>query len=312
LVLNPSLVTDIHNDGGTILGSSRGSPTVTEIVDGLQRLGIDILFTIGGDGTMRGAEAIWDELRRRGLEIAVVGVPKTIDNDVPFVRRSFGFETAVERARESIDAAEVEAKGVPYGIGLVKLMGRHAGFITATAALASGNANFVLIPEVPFSLEGEDGLFALVEGRLRERRHAVIVIAEGAGQELCTPLQGATDASGNRKLADVGVVLRERLNAHFAPGPLDVTLKYIDPSYLIRSSAPNATDQIFCDRMARNAVHAAMAGKTGMLIGYWHGQMTHLPMHALRGHQRRVTPEGDLWFSVLENTGQPGRIGQAG
>ncbi|MGD8644393.1 MAG: ATP-dependent 6-phosphofructokinase [Chromatiales bacterium] len=307
--LRPDGIAEIHNIGGSILGSSRGTPGTDVIVDNLQRLGVNVLFVIGGDGSMRGAEAIWAETHSRGLEMSVVGVPKTIDNDIPYVRRSFGFETAVEEAAKCIDAAEVEAKGVPYGIGLVKLMGRHAGFIAATAALASGNANFCLIPEVEFTLEGETGLFALIEQRLRSRRHAVIVVAEGAGQELCVTDDTGQDASGNVQLGDIGLFLKDRLNAHFGGVELPVTLKYIDPSYLVRSAPPNPTDQIYCDRLARNAVHAAMAGKTGMLVGYWHGRLTHVPVSALQGQSRKVAPTGDLWNAVLENTGQPHVIG---
>lgn len=306
--LDPDRVSAIHQEGGTLLGSSRGTPPTGEIVDTLVARGIDMLFTIGGDGTLRGANAIWREVRRRGLDIAVVGIPKTIDNDIPYVRRSFGFETAVSIATQSINAAEVEAKGTPFGIGLVKLMGRHAGFIAATAALASGNANFVLIPEVPFRLEGPGGLFERVEARLRARRHAVIVVAEGAGQDFFGDDAGR-DASGNRKLGDIGIYLRDRLIAAFTDHELPVAMKYIDPSYLIRSAPANATDQIYCNRLARAAVHAAMAGKGGMLIGFWHGRMTHIPMDALEGQERRVNPKGELWFSVRENTGQPEFIG---
>ena len=309
LQLTPDLVSNIHHEGGTILGSSRGTPETATIVDTLVERGIDLLFTIGGDGTLRGANAIWREVRRRGLSIAVVGIPKTIDNDIPFVRRSFGFETAVSIATQSVRSAEVEAKGAPYGVGLVKLMGRHAGFIAATAALAAGNANFVLIPEVPFSLEGPGGLLERLEERLPRKRHAVIVVAEGAGQECFEEAGLGEDASGNRALGDIGVLLRDRIKAHFAQHAMPVTLKYIDPSYLIRSAPANATDQIYCDRLARAAVHAGMAGKGGLLIGYWHGRITHIPMHALEGQTRRVNPQGELWYSVRENTGQPDRIG---
>jgi 6-phosphofructokinase 1 len=309
LQLTPDLVSNIHHEGGTILGSSRGTPDTATIVDTLVARGIDLLFTIGGDGTLRGANAIWQEVRRRGLDIAVVGIPKTIDNDIPFVRRSFGFETAVSIATQSVRSAEVEAKGAPYGVGLVKLMGRHAGFIAATAALAAGNANYVLIPEVPFSLAGPGGLLERLEERLPRKRHAVIVVAEGAGQECFDDTSLGQDASGNRALGDIGVLLRDRIKAHFQEHAMPVTLKYIDPSYLIRSAPANATDQIYCDRLARAAVHAGMAGKGGLLIGYWHGRITHVPMRALEGQTRHVNPQGELWYSVRENTGQPDRMG---
>ncbi|MBD3618798.1 MAG: ATP-dependent 6-phosphofructokinase [Chromatiales bacterium] len=305
LALTPERVSNIHLEGGTILGSSRGTPPTATLVDTLVALGIDVLFTVGGDGTMRGAAAIQRELHDRRLDIAVVGIPKTIDNDIPFVRRAFGFETAVAIATQSVRAAEVEAKGSPRGVGLVKLMGRHAGFIAATAALAAGNANLVLIPEVPFAL---DGLLRWLEERLERKNHVVIVAAEGAGQDCFDTETLGTDASGNQALGDIGVLLRDRIKQHFAEAGTPVTMKYIDPSYLIRSTPANPTDQIYCDRLARAAAHAAMAGKTGMLIGYWHGRMTHVPMQALEGQTRRVNPQGELWHAVLENTGQPARI----
>ncbi len=308
-VLTPDAVRDIRSDGGTMLGSSRGSPPTREIVDSLQAMGIDMLFTIGGDGTMRGAGAIWQEVRRRGLDIAVVGVPKTIDNDIPYVYESFGFATAVAEASKAINSAEVEARGVPNGIGLVRLMGREAGYIAAAATLASGNANFCLIPEVPFSLQGPGGLLELVEQRLRSRNHAVIVVAEGAGQDLVGSRKNDRDASGNRLLGNVGHWLRDRIVDHFRARELEVALKYIDPSYMIRSAAPNTHDQQYCDRLARNAVHAAMAGKGGLLVGQWHGCLTHVPIRAMDDHRRQVNPEGETWFNVRENTGQPHVIG---
>ncbi|MBK8452185.1 MAG: ATP-dependent 6-phosphofructokinase [Thiofilum sp.] len=307
LVLTPDLVSGLKAVGGTMLGSSRGTPPTEELVDSLVRRGINMLFAIGGDGTMRGAQALWEEIRRRDLTISVIGIPKTIDNDIPWVRRSFGFDTAVAEAVKAINVAEIEAKGMQNGIGIVKLMGRHAGFITATACVASGNANLCLIPEVPFTLEGEQGVLALVERRLRERHHAVIVVAEGAGQDL---VHGeGRDASGNAKLGDIGLYLKQQMTAYFKDSPLDVGIKYIEPSYLIRSAPPTASDQLYCDQLARAAVHAAMAGKGGMLLGDWNGRITHVPIQALAGKSRKVNPNGELWFSVRENTGQPAVIG---
>lgn len=307
--LDPDIVSDIHSDGGTILGSSRGAPTASEIVDSIERLKIRLLFPIGGDGTMRGAEAIYQEAKRRNLKLAIVCVPKTIDNDIAFVRRTFGFETAVGAATESVRAAHVEATGVPYGIGLVKIMGRHAGYIAANATVASGHANICLVPEVPFGLEGEGGLLDVLEKRVRARRHAVIVAAEGAGQYFFDQREPKRDASGNVKLGDIGLFLKERITAHFAGRGFPLTLKYIDPSYLIRTAPANPADQLHCARLAQNAVHAALAGKTGIMIGYWHGQMTHVPTRVLTGMSQRINPRGELWLNLLEMTGQPATIG---
>jgi 6-phosphofructokinase 1 len=306
--LSPDDVEDIHTQGGTILGTSRGTPPTAEIVDTIIHKNINMLFAIGGDGTMRGAAAINAELRRRGTNVAIIGIPKTIDNDIPWVRRSFGFETAVSVAVEAVKAAHVEAESVTNGIGLVKLMGRESGYIAANATLASGDVNFCLVPEVDFDLEGERGLFAALERRLADRKHAVIVVAEGAGQKFFkgTGLN-EKDASGNVKLGDIGVLLRDRIKDHFKSKDIPMSLKYIDPSYIIRTSCGNAGDQLFCARLAQNAVHAAMAGSTGMLVGYWHGKMTHVPFSAITGRQT-INPAGELWFNVLETTGQPAQL----
>jgi 6-phosphofructokinase 1 len=304
--LNPTVVADIHQQGGTALGTSRGDQDPREMADRLEELGIGVLFAIGGDGTFRGAMALVEELERRKLPIGVIGVPKTIDNDIHFIDRSFGFETAFSSAVDVIRSAHVEATGARNGIGVVKLMGRHSGFIACHAALASTDVDAVLIPEMPFQLEGRRGLFEFLTERLETESHAMIVIAEGAGQELCT--NGAppsTDASGNLRLGDVGVVLRDRIVEHFRRKRVDVTLKYIDPSYHIRSVPASPADSVYCWNMARNAVHAAMAGNTNMLIGRWHGRFVHVPMPLATRFRKRVDVTGDLWSAVIESTGQP-------
>ena len=310
LRLVPEMVASIHHQGGTLLGSSRGGHDPREMVDTLEALGIGALFVIGGDGTLKGATKIVAELERRRRPVAVIGIPKTIDNDIHFIDRSFGFESAFAAAVEVIRSAHVEANGARNGIGLVKLMGRHSGFIACHAALAATDANFVLIPEVPLRLEGEGGFLRCLERRLEQRAHAVIVVAEGAGQELCVaPGAGggapSTDASGNARLGDIGHVLRDRINRHFSERGLEVTLKYIDPSYQIRSVPASPSDSVFCWNMARNAVHAAMAGNTEMLIGRWHGRFVHVPLPLATRFRKQVDVNEDLWMSVIEATGQP-------
>lgn len=303
--LNPDVVDDIHKIGGSVLGSGRGGGTRTgEIVDALQRLNLNILFTIGGDGTQKGALEIAREIERRNLKIAVVGVPKTIDNDFSLIERSFGFETAVAEATKAVNAAHTEAHSAVNGIGLVKVMGRDSGFIAAHTALASHEANVVLIPEVPFELEGPHGLLALLEKRLSARRHAVVLVAEGAGQELLQR-EDATDASGNRKLGDIGTYLRDRISAHFTAANVPFTLKYIDPSYMIRSAVAAPTDSVYCSRLGNNAVHAAMSGHTRLLIGSVNDHFVHLPMEVAVSQRKTVDPEGNLWRDVLEATHQP-------
>jgi 6-phosphofructokinase 1 len=308
--LTPDFVKDIHEKGGSILSSSRGQQEIGEIVEFLRRNGVSLLFVIGGDGTLRGALEIYREVKKQGLAISVIGVPKTIDNDIAFVERTFGLETAFSIAAESIRSAHTEAIGAPFGIGIVKVMGRMSGYIAANAALALAEVNFCLIPEVPFGLEGKTGLFALVEDRLRQRNHAVIIVAEGAGQDFVTDASGRKDESGNPALGDIGVFLKDRLKKYFKESTdIYVNIKYIDPSYMVRSVPANAHDSIYCIQLAQNAVHAGMAGKTGMIIGQWNGQFTHVPL-ALATSQRKVlSPEDPLWLSVLEATGQPPRIG---
>lgn len=302
--LEPADVANIHELGGTILGSSRGHEAPVVMTDTLEKLGINILFCIGGDGTLRGANCIWQEVERRGLPIAVVGIPKTIDNDIGYVDKTFGFDTAVSEASKVLQCAHIEAKDAPDGIGLVKVMGRDSGFIAAHATLANLDVNFTLIPEVPFDLHGKGGFLDILETRLKKRHHAVIVVAEGAGQEFFTGSQ-ATDASGNVKYNDIGVFLRDEITAYFKTRNLPVSLKYIDPSYTIRSVPGNASDSIFCAHLARFAVHAAMAGKTDMIVGSWHQAFTHVPIPVTVGSRRKLSPEGPLWLSVLESTGQP-------
>jgi 6-phosphofructokinase 1 len=306
MVLDHRTVSRIHHQGGTVLGTSRGEQDPALIVDTLVKHGIDVLFVIGGDGTIRGAMAITEEIRRRKLVIGVVGVPKTIDNDIQFIDRSFGFETAFSAAVDVIGSANVEANGARNGIGLVKLMGRHSGFIACHAALASTDVNIVLIPEIPIALEGDGGLLRYLERRLERSGHAVVVVAEGAGQEFFNDEGPATtDASGNKSLRDIGPLLRDRINRHFRAKGTEINLKYLDPSYHIRSVPASPSDSVYCWNMARNAAHAAMAGNTGMLIGRWHGRFVHVPM-ALATRQRKVVENhGDLWLSVVEATGQP-------
>jgi len=302
--LTPETVVNIHDRGGTVLGSSRGPQDIDEIIDSLERMNISLLFMIGGDGTLIAAGRIADAIIDRGLKISIVGIPKTIDNDIYMVSRSFGFDTAVDVATRAIISANNEAEGYPNGIGLIKLMGRHSGFIAATAVLAQQDVNFVLVPEVDFDLEGPSGLLSALEKRLRERKHAVIVVAEGAGQKFFTDKKTDQDASGNIKLKDIGIYLKETISSYFAGKGIDVSIKYIDPSYMIRSLPANANDRVFCNFLGRNSVHAGMAGKTSMLIGHWNNQFVHVPTKVIADKRKKVDPNGSLWRSTLGATGQ--------
>ncbi|GAI89791.1 unnamed protein product, partial [marine sediment metagenome] len=264
-------VVAIHKLGGSLLGSSRGKQDPRKIVEFLEKQKIDILFVVGGDGTLRAALEITREIERRKQKISLIGIPKTIDNDILHIDQSFGFETAFSEAVRSIVSAHNEARGVPNGIGLVKVMGRYSGFIACHAALAMNDVNFVLIPEVPFRLYGENGFLEALKQRLLHRKHAVIVVAEGAGQGLIKEKELGSDASGNLRLKDIGLFLKERINAYFKEIKMEANLKYIDPSYMIRSVPASPQDSIYCLRLAEYAVHAAMSGRTKMVVGRRHG-----------------------------------------
>ncbi|SDN58428.1 6-phosphofructokinase 1 [Desulfonauticus submarinus] len=301
--LDPSTVSNIHEFGGTILGSSRGHQSPEEIVDSLERLNINILFMIGGDGTMKAARAIYKEIKKRKLKLSVIGIPKTIDNDIYLVSQTFGFDTAVEKATEAIRCAHTEAIGAPNGIGMVKLMGRESGFIAAQATLALKEVNFVLIPEVPFNIHGENGFLSHLEKRILSRGHAVVVVAEGAGQDLFDNL--GTDASGNKKLGDICAVLREEIKKYFTSKNIPYTLKFIDPSYIIRSIPANANDRVYCGFLGQHAVHAGMSGKTNMLVSRLQDRYIYLPISIVTQKRRKLNPNSNYWSAVLSSTGQP-------
>jgi 6-phosphofructokinase 1 len=306
--LTNEFVDDIHKEGGTVLGTSRGPVDIARAVDNLVKLGVNILFTIGGDGTQRGGNALFQEAHKRGYPLSVVSIPKTIDNDVPFVSRTFGYVTAVEEATMVLDRAHIEARSVENGISLVKLMGRHAGFIAAGATVASQDVNFTLVPEVPFKLNGPGGFLAALKNRILDRKHALIAVAEGAGQDLLEEPGAERDASGNILLNDIGYFLRDRIESFFETEKIPVVLRYINPSYLIRSSPANAEDSILCDLFARNAVHAAMAGKTGLVIGYLHDKFIHVPIELLTSRTKTMETGGLAWSAVLAATGQAERF----
>jgi len=297
---------DIHEKGGTILKSSRGSQDTEEIVHTLKHYKVDILITIGGDGTLRGARDIQEEVAKQGLDIAVIGVPKTIDNDIALVERSFGFETAVEGAWDVINCAHSEAKAYRNGVGLVKLMGRESGWIAASSAIANSNVNYCLIPEVPFDLEGPNGFYEHLRKRLEKKDHAVIVVAEGAGQNLVQHKEGQ-DKSGNTKLGDIGTFLRDDLKRCFAEQGAEINVKYFDPSYSIRSTPASANDSEYCLTLGNNAMHAGMAGKTNMIVGLHNHRLVHLPI-PLIGDRKQVEPDRWIWQTVLQATRQPANM----
>lgn len=304
-LLTPKLVDSINNEGGTILGSSRGMQDPVKMVDRLEELGIHVLYTIGGDGTQRGAMSLVQEIHKRGLKIAVVGIPKTIDNDILYIDRSFGMETAFSKACEAIYSAHTEANAAHNGVGIVKVMGRESGFIAANSTVATNEVNFCIIPELHVDAEFIQRFLHALEKRFETRRHAVIVVAEGSGQDLVTdPNNPQFDESGNRRLGDIGLYLKARISEHFKSKKIPCTIRYIDPSYIIRSCGPTPNDAIFCTQLAHMAVHAGMSGRTNLIVGFTHNEFVHLPMRMVTARRKKVELESQLWLSVLESTGQ--------
>ncbi|XXG57307.1 hypothetical protein AAC387_Pa03g4493 [Persea americana] len=307
--LTPKIVNDIHKRGGTILGTSRGGSDTSKIVDSIQDRGINQVYIIGGDGTQKGASVIFEEIRRRGLKVAVAGIPKTIDNDIAVIDKSFGFDTAVEEAQRAINAAHVEAESIENGVGVVKLMGRYSGFIAMYATLASRDVDCCLIPESPFYLEGKGGLFEYIEKRLKENGHMVLVLAEGAGQELMAESMRAVsheDASGNKLLLDVGLWISQKIKDHFTErNKMVINLKYIDPTYMIRAIPSNASDNVYCTLLAQSAVHGAMAGYTGFTVGLVNGRHTYIPFYRVTETQNQVVITDRMWARLLSSTNQP-------
>ncbi|XP_017614842.1 ATP-dependent 6-phosphofructokinase 6 [Gossypium arboreum] len=308
ITLTPKFVDDIHKRGGTILGTSRGGHDSVKIVDRIQDRGINQVYIIGGDGTHKGAAVIFEEIRRRGLKVAVAGIPKTIDNDIPVIDKSFGFDTAVEEAQRAIKAAHVESESIGNGIGLVKLMGRYCGFIAMYATLASRDVDCCLIPESPFYLEGKGGLYEYIGKQLKQNGHMVIVIAEGAGQELLSEsLQSVDqqDASGNKLLQDVGLWISHKIKEHFAKKKMPINLKYIDPTYMIRAIPSIASDNVYCTLLAHGAVHGAMAGYTGFTVGPVNGRHAYIPFNRIIEKQNKVVITDRMWARLLSSTNQP-------
>jgi 6-phosphofructokinase 1 len=303
--LTTTMVSNIHLAGGTFLGSSRGKQDVEKMVDTLEIMNINVLFCIGGDGTLRGAHAIHEEIKKRKLKISIAGIPKTIDNDIDLIQKSFGFETAFSIANDIIRNAHNEASGAYNGIAIVKLMGRDSGFIAANAALSVQEVNFVLIPEITFDLYGQRGFLRILKNRIEERHHAIIVVAEGAGQDFFESADNDKDASGNLKHKDIGVYLKDKISEEYSNKGFPHSIKYIDPSYIIRSAPANANDSKFCNLLAQNAVHAALAGKTDFVVGFWNNHFTVMPIQTVVAKRKKIDVAGELWWNVLEATGQP-------
>lgn len=226
------------------------------------------------------------------------------------IDRSFGFTTSVEAAQAAIVSAKTEARcNLPNGIGIVKLMGRSSGFIAVHAVLASGDVDLCLVPEVAIELEGEDGCLPFLKQRVAEQGHAVVVVAEGAGEELLGT-STEKDASGNKKLPKIGVLMKEKIEEYFKNSGDVATVKFIDPSYMIRSVPANASDSLYCMLLAQNAVHGAMAGYTAFSVGLVNNRVVYIPIPRLVATSpRMIDPYGRTWERVLAVTRQPNTAG---
>ena len=303
VILDEATVDDIHEQGGTILGSSRGAQDISTMLQTLIRMDVNMLFCVGGDGTLRCAHALAEEAKKQNLNISIVGIPKTIDNDICFMDKTFGFETAVYATNSVIGVAHNEARGALNGVGLIHVMGRDSGFIAAYASLANTHINFCLVPEEKFNLEeGENALLPVLFERLNRRHHSVIIVAEGAGQELIAGGEQERDKSGNVLNKNIGLFLKERIKEYGARTGTEVNIKYFDPTYLIRGVPANGTDAVFCYILAQSAVHAAMAGRTDMVVGHWSDTFTHVPISMAVKERKKIDPEGPLWRAVRLNT----------
>lgn len=302
--LSRTVVQNIHLSGGSLLGVSRGGPSVSEIVDNMEEREINMLFVLGGNGTHAGANAIHDECRRRKLKVTVVGVPKTIDNDILLMDKTFGFDTAVEEAQRAINSAYIEAHSAYRGIGIVKLMGRSSGYIAMHASLSSGQIDICLIPEVPFNLHGPHGVLKHLKYLLDNKGSAVLCVAEGAGQNLVESTN-AKDASGNIILGDIGVHIQQETRKYFKEIGAPADVKYIDPTYMIRACRANASDAILCAVLGQNAVHGAFAGYSGITVGICNTHYVYFPIPEVIAQPRLVDPNSRMWHRCLTSTGQP-------
>jgi 6-phosphofructokinase 1 len=304
-VLTPENTKDIQKRGGTILGSSRGGFDKDKIIDACLDHGINQIYVIGGDGTHRGADILFREARRRKVKMTVVGIPKTIDNDIGLIDRSFGFDTAVENAVKAIESARIEAECIPNGIGIVKLMGRHAGFIAAHSTLADRSVDICLIPEIPVQMDGQGGVLKHVERALDRIGHCVIVVAEGAGEELLSSKSNEKDESGNKRLPPIAEYLKNEINSHFKKMNIAVNVKLNEPAYMIRSVPANAADSVYCMILAQNAVHGAMAGYTGFTSAMINNRTCWVPMEVIvKTSPTHLEPRGRTWERVTRSTHQ--------
>ena len=292
--LDDDIIRDIHHKGGSILGTSRGGTDVKKIVDSIAHRGISHLYAIGGNGTQKGLFEINKEIKKRGLCVSVVGIPKTIDNDLCIIDKSFGFDTSVQEAQRAIQAAKVEIEAFNNAVGIVKVMGRNSGFIAMYSSLASKDVDCCLIPEIPFDIEYDHGVLHYIKECLHKKDKILIVVSEGAGQHYINdPV--------NKNLNDFGIWLCEVVRSNVP----NVCIKYIDPTYTIRAITPNASDSIYCTILAQSAVHGAFCGYTNFIVGPVNGKHAYIPLQMAIHETNTVSEDDRMWFRLISANGQP-------
>eukprot|EP00668_Euglena_longa_P014128 GGOE01018102.1.p1 GENE.GGOE01018102.1~~GGOE01018102.1.p1 ORF type:complete len:494 (+),score=144.75 GGOE01018102.1:38-1483(+) len=296
LILTPHSVLNIHQRGGTILGTCRGSFNEDLILKFLKECNIGQMYVIGGDGSHRAALRIHALCKEHQLRCVVVGIPKTIDNDILFFDKTFGFDTAVEVASKVIDCSFVEASSVKNGVGVVKVMGRDSGFVARNAALSNNVVDACLIPEVPFEIKGNGGLLPWLDGHLATKHCAVIVICEAAGQQHLPCL--GKDPTGHNIYEDTGKWLKKAIETHWQETGQEGKVFLIDPSYMLRSVPANTGDNMFCIQLAQAAVHTAYSGYSGVTVGRYHDLYGVMPIEMVVSGLRKVNPKGSLWQTL--------------
>ncbi|XP_037474293.1 ATP-dependent 6-phosphofructokinase 3-like [Triticum dicoccoides] len=186
-------------------------------------------------------------------------------------------------------------------------------FIAMYATLASRDVHdCCLIPESPFYMDGEGGLLQYVERRLKENKHMVIVVAEGAGQDIIAksiPTSDQQDASGNKLLLDIGLWLTHKIKDHFKSKKMEMTIKYIDPTYMIRAIPSNATDNVYCTLLAHSAIHGAMAGYSFTIVMV-NGRHAYIPFYRVTSTRNKVKITDRMWARLLSPTNQPSFLSQ--
>ena len=282
--LNPDTVKTWDRYGGTMLGTSRFSPydpkneCHQQVIDNIQRLGLEAVIAIGGDGTL----AIATRLAKEGVN--VIGIPKTIDKDLPETDYSLGYETALSVIVEEVDRLRTTA-GSHKRIFVVETMGRTAGWLALQGGEACG-AYIILIPEFDFSFDKVNEL--VVDGRRSGARYEIIIVAEGAkpigGTETVT--KEGTDSFGNKALGGIGEVVAREIENRTQMETRSVVL-----SHLQRGGAPCAYDRRMGRYFGIAAVDLVVCQRYGRMVAFKNGDINSVPLANIYGRLNLVDPK---------------------